>query len=307
MRAIIDLGTNTFHLLIVNDKNKVLLKISYPAKLGKGGINEGIITQESLERGINALKEFKNKIDEYEIPSENIFAFGTSAMRNASNREDVVQTILQETGIRVTVISGDNEAELIYEGVKQATRFPDTSLIVDIGGGSVEFIICNSGGLLWKQSVEIGGQRLMELFFNEDPISPASVERLNDHFRKHLIGLANACHQYSPKIMVGSSGSYNTLNMMYHYDTKGKPVPKNSVSNAYPMSAFIKAYEQLITKNREERMAIPGMIEMRVDMIVVAVCLIRYLIQTFGFKEIIVSRYAMKEGIMAHVSKENAS
>lgn len=307
MRAIIDLGTNTFHLLIVEGEDKVLFKTSMAAKLGQGGINKGIITPEAMERGLGVLKTFKEKIAEYQIQPENIFAFGTSALRSASNSAEVVTSIENETGIKVQVISGDREAELIYEGVKQAVEINETSLVVDIGGGSVEFIICDPNGILWKQSVEIGGQRLMELFFKEDPISPASVERLNDHFRVHLLKLANACHQYAPKVMIGSSGSYDTLNMMYHYESTGAPTPPERIGNEYPIEAFIRAYEQLLTKNREERMAIPGMIELRVDMIVVAVCLIRYLIQTFGINQIKVSKYAMKEGILAFTRSSNAS
>ncbi len=306
MRSIIDLGTNTFHLMIVDDHEQVLYKASLAAKLGMGGINKGIITTEALQRGLGVLNEFKQKIDEFKVPADHIFAFGTSALRNASNAPEVVAAIQEKTGIEVTIISGEREAELIYEGVKQAVKISSPSLIVDIGGGSVEFIICNTDRILWKQSVEIGGQRLMDLFFREDPISAASVERLNDHFRVHLLKLANACHQYAPEVMIGSSGSYDTLNMMYFYETTGKPTPVSLIGNDYPLEAFINAYEQLLTKNRGERMAIPGMIELRVDMIVVAVCLIRYLIQNFRLEKIKVSKYAMKEGIMA-ITQAHAS
>ncbi len=306
MRSIIDLGTNTFHLLIVDENEQVVYKASKAAKLGMGGINKGIITGEALQRALGVLNEFKSKINEFRIPSEKIFAFGTSALRNAGNASEVVDTMKRETEIPVTIISGDREAELIYEGVRRAVEITCPSLIVDIGGGSVEFIICNKDGILWKQSVEIGGQRLMELFFKEDPISPASVERLNDHFRVHLVKLANACHQYAPEVMIGSSGSYDTLNEMSFYETTGAPTPTELIGNEYPLEAFIRAYEKLLTSNREERMAIPGMIELRVEMIVVAVCLIRYLIQTFQITRIKVSKYAMKEGIMA-ITKAHAS
>lgn len=299
MRAIIDLGTNTFHLLIVKGKNKILSKTSMAAKLGMGGIQQGLITPEGIQRGIKVLTEFRKVIDQYAIPAERIFAFGTSALRSASNRDEVLDAFKKEVNIEVEVISGDREAELIYQGVSQAVKIERSSVIVDIGGGSVEFIICNANGLLWKQSFEIGGQRLMDQFFTADPIPSSTINRMDDYFREKLLPLANACHQYSPEVLVGSSGSFDTLNNMYHFETTGKGTPENQVGFEYPLEAFIRAYEQFLTKNRDERMAIPGMVELRVDMIVVASCLIRYLIQNFNLREIKISKYAMKEGILA--------
>jgi exopolyphosphatase/guanosine-5'-triphosphate,3'-diphosphate pyrophosphatase len=297
-RAIIDLGTNTFHLLIVDHQNEVLFRTSLAAKIGMGGINKGIITEDGIKRGLAVLAQFKTKIKEFDIQENQIFAFGTSALRSANNQSEVLKAIKDTTGITVEVISGDREAELIYKGVSEAVQISEPSLIVDIGGGSVEFIICNSAGILWKKSIEIGGQRLLELFQDSDPISPSSVNRLDDYLRGKLLPLANACHQYSPKVMVGSSGSYDTLNNMYHFKRTGENTPLEKIGFDYPMEAFIDIYEQLLTKNRAERMAILGMIELRVDMIVVAVCLIRYLIQNFGFQAIKISKYAMKEGIL---------
>jgi exopolyphosphatase/guanosine-5'-triphosphate,3'-diphosphate pyrophosphatase len=297
-RAIIDLGTNTFHLLIVDKQNNILFKTSIAAKIGMGGINQGIITKDGILRAIVVLKEFKEKIKKYEINENKIFAFGTSAFRNASNQNEVLKAIKENTGFSVVVISGDREAELIYKGVSEAVQMTNTSLIVDIGGGSVEFIICNAEGMLWKKSLEIGGQRLLELFQDSDPISSSAVNRLDDYLREKLLPLANAYHQYSPKTMVGSSGTYDTLNSIYHLKKTGKNMPLETIGFDYPLEAFIDIYEQLLTKNRAERMAIPGMIELRVDMIVVAVCLIRHLIQNFDIQTIKISKYAMKEGIL---------
>mgnify|MGYP000032351820 CR=1 FL=1 len=298
MRAIIDLGTNTFHLLIVNDKDEVLLKISNAAKIGMGGIQKGIITPEGIERALKVLKEFKEEITKFGIETNQIFAFGTSALRSASNKQEVLDVIKKEVDIEVQVISGEREAELIYDGVKQAVTISKPSLIIDIGGGSVEFIICNHGGILWKQSFEIGGQRLMDMFYKSDPISHNSIEKLTDYVREKLLPLANACHQYSPTTIVGSSGSFDTLNSMYYYEETGEGVPIDLIGNDYPIEAFYKAYEKLLTKNREERLALPGMVELRVDMIVVAVCLIKYILQTFNISKIKVSKFAMKEGIL---------
>jgi exopolyphosphatase/guanosine-5'-triphosphate,3'-diphosphate pyrophosphatase len=296
--AIIDLGTNTFHLLIVEGK-KVFFKESIPAKIGKGGISEGLISKEGIQRALVVLKYFREVIDNQGVSLEKIFAIGTSAIRNAGNKDEFVARVLDETGIKIQVISGNEEAELICLGVKQAINIPETSMIIDIGGGSVECIICNDEKIFWKQSFEIGGQRLMDKFMKSDPISMRSVQMMDDFFREKLLPLANACHQYAPKILIGSSGTFDTLIDMFFMKEKGVLPDETQVSFEYSLNEFYRAYDELLFKNHAERMAISGMIELRVDMIVVAMCLIRFVIQTLDIQQIKISSYALKEGVMA--------
>ena len=299
--AIVDLGTNTFHILIF-DKDRVIFKESLAAKMGMGGINRGEITPEATERSIRVLKIFREKLDQYQVPDERVFAFGTSALRSAGNREEVLERILAETGIAVKVIDGTEEASLIYEGVKKAVKVEETVLIVDIGGGSVEFIICNPEKVLWMQSFEIGGQRLLERFMKKDPLPPSETGRMEAYLREVLLPLTNAVHQYRPTVMVGSSGSFDTLNDMYYWRITGHFPPEDVAGFEYPMDEFGRAYEQLVFSTREERMQIPGMKELRVDMIVVAMVLIKFLLQTLEIKKIKISNYALKEGAMGRVS-----
>jgi exopolyphosphatase / guanosine-5'-triphosphate,3'-diphosphate pyrophosphatase len=303
--AIIDLGTNTFHLLIVekiDNQIQTIYKNSTPAKIGKGGINQKIITQEAIERALNVLRSFRKEIDNQGVRLDRIFATGTSAVRNADNQIEFIERVLSDTGIKIKVISGDEEAELIYFGVKKALEIgSETSIIMDIGGGSVEFIICNSEKILWKQSFEIGGQRLMEKFMKTDPISMRAVQQLDDYFREQLLSLANACHQYSPKVLIGSSGSFDTLiDIQYMKSKKHLPI-QNQTAFELPLNDFYPIYDELLTKNHDERMTIKGMIELRVDMIVVAVCLIRFIIQSLDIQRIRVSTYALKEGLMTQI------
>ena len=300
--AIIDLGTNTFHLMIV-ERLEILFKTSIPAKIGKGGISNGVISEEGIQRALVVLRGFREVIDNQLVSLEKVFAIGTSAIRNAGNQEEFIRRVLDETGIEIQVISGDEEAELICQGVKQAMKIPETSMIIDIGGGSVEFIICNNEKIFWKQSFEIGGQRLIDKFIKSDPISMRSVQMMDDFFREKLLPLANACHQYAPKVFIGSSGSFDTLIDMQYMKDKGQLPVTNEIAFEYSLSAFYGAYDELIFKNHTERMQIPGMIELRVDMIVVAMCLIRFVIQTLDIQKIRISSYALKEGIMAKILK----
>ncbi len=312
-QAVIDLGTNTFHLMVVekaaDGTETTLFRESRPAKIGKAGINQGFITEEGIGRALGVLGYFREQLDRLAVPVEQVVAIGTSAIRVAKNQAEFIDRVREATGIRVQVISGDQEADYIYYGVKAsgALKNPDdTCLIVDIGGGSVEFIISAHDRMLWKQSFEIGGQRLMERFM-PDPkqaISAGAVRRLRDYFQEQLLPLVNALHQYSPRSgaplrLVGSSGSFDTLIDMWYMHSQGTWPPADQASFDLPPAEFYRSFEQLMTRDHEERMQLPGMIELRVDMIVVAVCLIDYLIRTFGIQQITTSTWSLKEGVLA--------
>ncbi len=299
--GIIDLGTNTFQFLIIEKLNtdiKTLFKVSIPAKIGKGGIHQDLILPDAQQRAVEVLQTFADKALEFGIPPAELRAFGTSAIRNAENKQEFIDLVRDATGIQIEVILGDKEAELIYLGVKKAVKIDELSLIVDIGGGSVEFILCTEQKVLWKQSFEIGGMRLMQKFMKNDPISPADIRKMDAFFRNELLDLMNACHQYPPSVLIGSSGSFDTLVDMYYAQSPDLKLDGSQVGFDYPMQEFFKAYESLVFNDKEARMKLPGMISLRVEMIVVAVCLIRYLIQNLSIKAIKVSNYSLKEGVI---------
>ncbi|NID13222.1 Ppx/GppA phosphatase family protein [Fibrivirga algicola] len=313
-QAVIDLGTNTFHLMIVqknadSDRNgayQTLFRESRPAKIGRssaagGGINQRIITDEAMERALGVLTYFRTVLDQHEINPADVAVYGTSAIRVAQNQQAFVDRIRQETGLAIRVISGDEEAGLIYQGVRSSGAIPAgaTAMVMDIGGGSVEFIIGNDSRIFWKQSFEIGGQRLMERFMGEaDVISPASVNRMASFFQEQLLPLTNAVHQYQPTVLVGSSGSFDTLVDMYFHEQTGTWPPSEQAAFTLPIADFYHFYQLLIERNHDQRMALPGMIELRVDMIVVAVCLIDFVLRSYGISAMSVSTYALKEGAL---------
>jgi exopolyphosphatase / guanosine-5'-triphosphate,3'-diphosphate pyrophosphatase len=317
-QAVIDLGTNTFHLLIVekipNQPVKTLFRDSRPAKIGRsangaGGITHRIISPDAIDRALTVLRYYRTVLDEYQIGPETVAVYGTSAIRVAQNQAEFVQRVQQETGLQIRVISGDEEAALIYAGVRASgvldTDLPTesdstpTALVMDIGGGSVEFILGNRERVFWKQSFEIGGQRLMERFMGEsDIISQSAIARLHSYLQEQLLPLTNAVHQYPPAILVGSSGSFDTLVDMHFHEETGHWPPKEQAAFALPLAAFYHYYQLLTTRNRAQRMALPGMIELRVDMIVVAVCLIDFVLKSYGLTTLKVSTYALKEGAL---------
>ncbi|GHB88645.1 Ppx/GppA phosphatase family protein [Persicitalea jodogahamensis] len=305
--GIIDLGTNTFHLLIVEKFEGEMSKIfheSRAARIGLGGINQRVITEDAIERALGVLRFYQEKLLEFEIAPEKVFAFGTSAVRNAGNSQEFCRIVREETGIVIRVIDGAQEAEYIYQGVKAAVALGDEPvLVMDIGGGSVEFIIGNQNQVFWKQSFEIGGQRLMEKFMRTDPLTEADRKRLYHYFDEQLIPLANAVHQYAPGTVVGSSGSFDTLVAMdFQYRTGTFP-DRAQTSFELPMEEFYRSFELLLSRNHDERLAIPGMVPLRVDMIVVAACLIDYILRTHTIQQIKVSTYALKEGVLQSLMK----
>ncbi len=295
--AIIDLGTNTFHLLIAEKGGSILHAEKRAVKIGKNGINKGIIPADGAERALTCLKDFKSTMISFDV--NEVRAIGTSALRNATNAPQFVEEVKRSTGIHIEVIPGDQEAELIYFGVRSAVKLGmDRSLIVDIGGGSVEFIIADEQQIFWKQSVEIGAQRLLEQFQKHDPILPAEVLQLDTYFDNSLVDLKEAAIQLRPKVLVGSSGTFDTLSEIYciaHNIDISHEFPATPLTVDY----FFEIHAMLLSGNRAERMKIAGMIDMRVDMIVVASCLVDYLIKKFRFEEIKVSSYSLKEGVLA--------
>ena len=302
--AIIDMGTNTFHLVVAEFDGlnyKITHRDSVAVKIGKGGINNGYITEEGANRAFDALQNFKSTVDALSV--KKVLAFGTSALRNARNGVEIIQKIIKETGIETRIISGEEEATYIYEGVRSAMKIDQKSLIVDIGGGSVEFIIGNEKEIFWKQSFEIGGQRLLEKYQKHDPILPEEIESLNDFFLHSLKPLSKAMAEHQPQVLIGSSGTFDTLSEIYcaknHVKWQDKP------ETPLTISSFHEIFEEFKIKNRADRLQIPGMIEMRVDMIVVACCLIKFLFANFSFNKVRVSSYSLKEGVLASLTKSN--
>lgn len=297
--AIIDMGTNTFHLLLAElgvGEFKITYREKVPVKIGMGGINQGYITADAMDRALATMRSFNHTVKEFKV--EKVMAFGTSALRNARNGEEVARKIEIETGIQTQIISGLKEAEYIYKGTRAAIKMGlDKCLIMDIGGGSVEFIIGNKKEIFWSHSFEIGGQRLLERFQKHDPIQVNEIENLFLFFSQELQPLLKALIVHKPNLLIGSSGTFDTLSDIYcmRNDIPLKETPETPFS----IKAFDDIYEELLVKDRVARMQIPGMIEMRVDMIVVACCLIKFLLTHHALSQIRVSSYSLKEGVLA--------
>jgi len=297
-KAVIDLGTNTFHLFIVEISNKELTSLykeKIAVKLGQNGISKGKIAKDAIKRALHTLNIYKEIIDQFEV--KEVMGIATSAIRSAKNGKELVLKIKEETGIDIQIIDGNREAELIYKGVQAAMDIgADNKLIMDIGGGSVEFIIGNGTELLWKQSFEIGAQRLLDQFHRVDPMPKESLIELFAYLDRALSPLRAAIKAYRPQALIGCSGTFDTLCEIHNEASNKKRSEK--IVHSLPFNAFREIHRDLLIKNKEERLLIPGMVTMRVDMIVVASCLISYVTEHLQTEEIIASSYALKEGLL---------
>lgn len=295
--AVIDLGSNTFQLFMYEfsfGKLNEIGRMAIACRIGEGSFKEKLLTNEAMERGLLALKEFMSTCKSKGILSTEIRAIGTSALREALNHSDFCQLVKNETNIDIEIIDGIKEAEYIYAGVCTYLQVTSPSLIVDIGGGSVEFIIANQEKVLWQQSFEIGGLRLMDLYMKKDPLPQVMIPRIEDYLRSELLPLANACHQYAPTVLIGSAGSFESLvEISNHKNTL------NEKHDTLSIHTFRDIYYDLLQKGLEERLEVEGLIAGRAKMIVVACVLIDYLIKSFQLQEIRMSKHSLKEGVCA--------
>lgn len=299
--AVIDLGTNTFNLLIaeasIGGGFATLYNEKLPVKLGEGGINKGIITDEAFYRGVQAMSYYADMIRQWK--GEKILAFATSAVRNASNGNDFVRTVKEKTGIDIHVINGNQEAEYIARGVSQAVKLGKKhSLVMDIGGGSTEFIILNDSEIFWKQSFEIGASRLLQRFMPSDPITAAEQKIIADYLIDILQPLWKAVKDFNVQELIGASGSFESLAEMVNARFGSLPGLTEKTECTFDLDQCDAIHKQILSSTHAERLAMKGLIHMRVDMIVVSAILVETVVSQSGIRRLRYSSYSLKEGVL---------
>ena len=296
-----DLGTNTFHLLIVEITQSGFNEIEHvqePVKLGEGGINKGYIAEAAFNRGIATMQRFNSLLIKYQV--QQVRAIATSALRSAANGNDFIAAVKTQTGIGIEIIDGDMEASFIYQGIKAAgTLSNSNSLIIDIGGGSVEFIICNTDKILWKQSFEIGAARLMDRFHRTDPIPPESITALNLYLEDCLKSLFSTTSKRPIENIIGSSGVFESYAEVIELENGNAFDLKKIKHYEFNYDDLLALIEKIIRSTHQDRLMVKGIIPIRIDMIVTASLLTRFVIEKLAVKKVAMSTNSLKEGVLA--------
>ncbi len=296
--AIIDLGTNTFNLLVYrHDPVHGLLVVhseERPVFLGRGGIEQGVIADDAFERGLSVLRALRLVAGEH--GASRVTGFGTSALRNARNAGRFLERAKQELDIPIMVIPGEQEAELILAGVRQAVRFTiKPALVMDIGGGSIEFILATDKALMWKHSFELGATRLRERIPIGDPITVEEEARIAAHLDDRLEALYAILDRHAPHVLIGSAGSFDSLAAMIALE-HGGPLPADARTMDFSALEFDALREQLLRMDRTARLQRPGLPEYRVDTLPYALVAIDRVLTAGGIRDLAWSRFSLKEG-----------
>ncbi len=302
INAVIDLGTNTFNLLIAETDGRsgyrVLHEERIAVKMGRGGIHKEKLLPEAIERGLTALSLHEANIRKF--GASRVRLIGTSAIRGASNREEFIEKVRNRFGWELEVIDGNREAEYIFSGtISSLPPLKEKYLLVDIGGGSNEFILAEEGRIIWKKSFNIGIARVLELFQLSDPPTQQEIAGIENWFNEHLKTLKEICNTHMPKVLVGCSGAFDTLMDIL----EGKePDATMRTSSFFPLNEFHRIHSSLISVTRDERSHIPGVDKNRVEMIIIATIFINFILRELHIRELIHTHFSLKEGVMIEMS-----
>lgn len=300
--GIIDCGTNTFNFLVAEigeeGEWKLLFENKLAVKLGAGGFEKKTIIPSRFVRGLDAIQCHILNAANFECTR--LKAFATSAIREANNGGLFVETVKKKFGLEIEVIDGDREAELIYKGISQTIDLGDEpSLIMDIGGGSTEFIIANAKEIFWKKSFLLGVSRVHEFVQPSDRMSHEDINKLRGLYSSELRDLAEALKQFQCKKIVGSSGSFDTLYAIYKHGDKQKQNEPFMLLNEIPIGAFPNMHAWLMGSTFEERLKHPAIPSIRAEYMPLASYLVKYVLELASFDQIFHSAYALKEGVIS--------
>lgn len=293
--AVIDCGTNTFHCIIAQVDAAKNTPVHYIKRhqqfvdLGRDGLH--LISPAAQERIFQAFTEFHKLLAESNV--HRVYAIATAAFRSAINANSIKDAVRKSTGIDILIIEGETEASWIAEGVQYAvglTQYP--YLIMDIGGGSVEFICIQSNEVAWSHSFPIGVARLFHQFHHTDPIHPDEVEKMQFYLHEQLQSLFEAMKKYKPLWLIGASGAFEVLQAFSQNTT-----PQNHAT-FLDSDIVSKVYDRLIKTHYSERRNMQELSEERKDMIIAALILLNTLYSKHTFQEILISPYALKEGVL---------
>jgi exopolyphosphatase/guanosine-5'-triphosphate,3'-diphosphate pyrophosphatase len=296
----LDLGTNSFHLLVAevhpDGHFEAISREKAMIRLGDVVNREGRVTDAAADAAVATVARFKRIADS--TGATELHACATSAIRLASNGDALVDRIESEAGVAVEVISGLREAELIFGAIRASVLLePSPALCFDLGGGSVEIMVGDASGLRWATSENLGVARLTADFVTSDPIAKDDRRRLRAHLVDVLTPVANEVAAFAPKLFVGSSGTLGDLaHMVAARRTEDVPISLNQLS--FRRDEFQPVYKEILSSSADARLRFEGLEARRVDLIGAGSIFLATAMELFGFDELTVSEWALREGIV---------
>lgn len=306
--ASLDIGSNTIRLLIADVKGSRINDVLYIrriTRLANGVDQTGRLGGKNIEASLAVLREFSSLISEHGVKS--VGAIATSALREAVNSDIFIKKVFADTGIMINVISGEKEAELIHKGV--FSSFHDsslithyTSLIIDIGGGSTEWILCKGTHLIDSGSVPAGVIKLSERFVTTDTVPGANTAELNREIGSFLEGIEQRIKHHINRntLFVGTAGTFTTLASidmeLETYSREKVHLHKISLTRLRDISSMLLALPLT------ERKKVKGLEPERADLIIPGVRFTINVMERFEFDTLIVSDYGLLEGVLFEIA-----
>lgn len=299
--AAVDIGTNSFHLVIAEVEGtsgnfKILGREKEIVRLGTGSTDMKYLSEEAITRGINTLKRFKGLADSAGAP---LRAIATSAVREAKNQIEFIKRANDEAGVKVEIASGFEEARFIYLGILQALPvFDKRILLIDIGGGSTEFLIGERREVFYDNSLKLGAIRLTQRFFNSDRIEGKAVKDCRKFIRGTMNPVTRQIKNYSFDTAIGSSGTIVNIANIIRVKKTGEP--EGRLNNfTFTKDELYETVEKLTeAKTEKQRLKIPGLDASRADIITAGALILEQIFKELKIKQLTVSDYALREGMI---------
>jgi exopolyphosphatase/guanosine-5'-triphosphate,3'-diphosphate pyrophosphatase len=306
--AAIDVGSNSLHLIIADvtrdGQIEVVDRVKEMVRLGRRSFSTGHLTDDAMEMAVRTLANFRRLADLRQVGK--MRAVATSAVREARNRVGFIERIRRETGIEVEIISGHDEARLIYDAARHALGLEGgPHLLVDVGGGSVELVLVKDARPLWMKSVKLGAARLTERFLLDDPPTTAQRRRLHEHLEEQIREPLREARKAGVERAIGTSGTINTLVAMAR-GARGEDLGR--LHGASASAAEVAAISgQLLEANAALRAELPGIDAKRADQMAACGMLADFVLRRSAARELVACTWAMREGLLLSLLRSNSS
>ena len=297
--GIIDVGTNTIHLLIgvlgLNGKFHVILKERDLTRLGEGGLVRNRLAGASMRRALEVLRRYADVMRRCGV--DHIEAVATSAVREAANGRDFVRRVRRQTAIPLRIVSGREEARLIYLGVLQVHQFRRSTLIISIGGGSTQVMVGDANRAHYLVSVQLGGARLNQRFIRHDPPLAEEVADLYGYVRRVWAPVVRALRGHRWQQVFGSSATIYQLSMAAYLQTHRRP-PQGKMPLWLSQQALRRLTARLERTTAAQRIQMPGVDPRRQDMVLPTGAALLTLMESCGVSRLRYAPGSLREGLV---------